>query len=381
MRTIAHVDMDAFYAAVESLDNPALKGQPVIVGALPSSPRGVVSTCSYEARKFGVRSAMPIKEAYKRCPHGIYLRPRMWRYQEMSERIGKILDSFSPIVEFVSIDEAFLDMTGCEHFYASLTHMGEEIKKRINNATGLTASVGIAPNRFLAKLASDAKKPDGLTIISKNDTDNFLLPLPVSKLWGVGTVLTEKLHSLGVKTVSDLRAKSRAWLKSTFGLQGEHLYCLARGIDSTPVQSYVEQKSISQERTFMFDITSREPLEQMLAELVYSVAFSLRQKGLYARTITLKIRFKDFSTHTRSRTLENSVNDDLEIFSVAKQLLDKFSFQKGVRLIGVAASNMTETHQLDLLQTSEKSELINKVLDGINKKFSKDVIKKGRFWH
>lgn len=380
MRTIAHVDMDAFYASVEILDNPIYKGRPVIVGAHPSSPRGVVSTCSYEARKFGVRSAMPIKEAYRRCPQGIYVTPRMWRYQEMSEKIHQILHTFSPVVESVSIDEAFLDMTGCEHFYQSLDNMGQEMKKRIADDTRLTASVGIAPNRFLAKLASDARKPDGLTIISPEGIDRFLLPLPVSKLWGVGTVLGEKLYSLGIKTVTDLRQKSKAWLGSTFGLQGEHLYCLARGIDISPVQPCLDQKSISQERTFMLDITSREPLEQILAELVYSVAFSLRRKKLYARTITLKIRFRDFSTYTRSRTLKNSTNDDLRIFGVVQQLFDTFSLQRGVRLLGVSASNMTETHQLDVFQVSEKSGVINKVLDGINTKFSKDIIKKGRFW-
>lgn len=380
MRTIAHVDMDAFYASVEILDNPTYKGQPVIVGALPSSPRGVVSTCSYEARAFGVRSAMPIKEAYRRCPQGIYVTPRMWRYQETSEKIHQILNTFSPMVESVSIDEAFLDMTGCEHFYRSLDHMGQEMKQRIADDTGLTASVGIAPNKFLAKLASDAKKPNGLTIVTPEGIDCFLLPLPVSKLWGVGTVLSDRLHSLGIKTVSDLRHKSKAWLGATLELQGERIYCLARGIDSSPVQPFVGQKSISQERTFMHDITSREPLEQILAELVYSVAFALRQKKLYARTITLKIRYKDFSTYTRSRTLENSVNDDLHIFSVVQRLLDTFSLQKGVRLLGVSASNITETHQLDLFQTNAKSEAINKVLDDINTKFSKDIIKKGRFW-
>lgn len=380
MRTIAHLDMDAFYASVEILDNPAYKGQPVIVGALPSSPRGVVSTCSYEARKFGVRSAMPIKEAFRRCPQGVYITPRMWRYQEVSEKLHQILNTFSPVVESVSIDEAFLDMTGCEHFYRSLEDMGHDMKESIVDNTGLTASVGIAPNRFLAKLASDAKKPDGLTIVSPECIDSFLLPLPVSKLWGVGTILSEKLHSLGIKTVSDLRQKPKAWLRSTLGLQGEHIYCLARGIDTTPVKPCLDQKSISQERTFMFDITNREPLEQILAELVYTVAFSLRQKRLYARTITLKIRFEDFSTYTRSRTLNSSVNDDLRMFSVAQQLLDTFSLQKGVRLLGVSASNMTETHQLDLFQISEKSDVVNKVLDGINTKFSKDMIKKGRFW-
>jgi DNA polymerase-4 len=380
MRTIAHVDMDAFFASVEVLDNPAYKGQPVIVGALPSSIRGVVSTCSYEAREFGVRSAMPIREAYRLCPHGIYVIPRMWRYLEISAQIHQIFHTFSPLVESISIDEAFLDMTGCEHFYESLEHMGLKIKKSICDNTGLTASVGIAPNKFLAKLASDANKPNGLTILPQKNVDSFLLPLPVGKLYGVGTVIGGKLNALGIKTVSDLRQKSKSWLSSIFGVQGEQLYDLARGIDVSPVQPSWEQKSISQERTFMYDITTREPLEQVLAELVYSVAFSLRKKKLYAKTVTLKIRFGDFSTYTRSRTLENSVNDDLSIYEVAQKLLDTFSLHKGVRLLGVGISNLTETHQLDLFQADQKSETINEVLDKINTKHSKNVIRKGRFW-
>ncbi len=249
MRTIAHVDMDAFFAAVEILDNPSLAGQPVIIGSR-SSPRGVVSTCSYEARSFGVHSAMPIRRAVELCPQGVFIPPRHERYQEVSQALFALLREFSPLMEPLSIDEAFLDMTGCEHFYSSLEHMGQTIKDAIRRRLKLSASVGIAGNKFLAKLGSGLQKPDGLVIIKPEQVDEFLAPLPVDVLWGVGAKTTKELARLGINTVEQLRQVPEEWLVRKFGKMGRQLFLLARGIDDRPVECEWEAKSLGSRKHF-----------------------------------------------------------------------------------------------------------------------------------
>ncbi len=271
-RTVVHVDMDAFFASVETLLHPEYRGKPLVVGADPKIGRGVVSTCNYEARKYGIHSAMPIREAYRRCPHAIFVRPDFASYERYSRMVRVVLDRFSPRVEPLSIDEAFLDMTGCEHFYPSLRAMGLAIKEAIREATGLTASVGVAPNKFLAKLASDFDKPDGLVVVEPGQVQAFLDPLPVEKVWGVGQKGASRLRAHGIATVADLRRRSLAWLRREFGPAfGEHLYQLARGIDHRSVEPYSEPQSMSREITFDVDVEDPSRLRSVLASLVADV--------------------------------------------------------------------------------------------------------------
>ena len=301
MRTIMHVDMDAFFAAVEVLDNPEYAGKPLIIGGYKDSPRGVVSTASYEARKFGVRSAMPISRAAVLCPHGIFIPGRMYRYQEVSEQVHSIFPEFSPVVEPLSIDEAFLDMTGCEHFYSSLEEMGMRLKNRIKEETGLTASVGIASNKFLAKLASDWRKPDGLFVLRPHQVQGFLRDLPVSKLWGVGKKSEAVLHEHGLHYVRDILPRSLTWLQERLGAAlGLQVYNLARGLDERPVTPMRDAQSIGHEITFDEDQDSFSFLRQQLARMSEKVGWRLRNQGFYARTVSIKVRFGDFKTLTRS---------------------------------------------------------------------------------
>lgn len=377
-RTIMHVDMDAFYAQVEIADNPEYAGKPVIVGALPESGRGVVSTCNYVARRFGVHSAMPIARAAKLCPHAIFLRPRMARYEEISARTFEVLSGFSPLVEPLSIDEAFLDMTGCEHFYGSANEMGQAVKAAIRAATGLTASVGIAPNKFLAKLASDSEKPDGLVILKPEDIDSFLLPLPVRALWGVGPKTAERLHRAGLRTVADVRARQMHELIELVGDSlGRHIWLLARGEDNRAVVPDTEAKSIGRETTFESDIPEGPLLRSHLARLVANVGLRLRKAGRYARTVTVKIRYPDFETHTKSKTLSTPTRDDDTIYREAAALLDAFRLRRPLRLLGVYVSHLEEHVQQSLFDRPEENRLTD-VLDALNEKLGGRVVRRGR---
>lgn len=377
MATILHVDMDAFYAAVEQLDHPEYRNKPLIIGGTKDSVRGVVSTCSYEARKYGVRSAMPIKRAVALCPHGIFIPGRMARYQEVSRQIHAVFQDFSPVVESLSIDEAFLDMTGCEHFYPSLKAMGQAIKDRIKEETGLTCSVGIGPNKFLAKLASDWQKPDGLTIIYPDQVDQFLLNLPVGKLWGVGEKSKKVLRKLGINTVRDLRGKSLNWLQENLGANfGTHLYNLSRGIDSRDVEPAGEAKSISQEITFDHDYEDQEFLRSQLAIMAEKVGYRLRREKLYTRTVTIKVRYNDFSTITRSQTLDYAICDDDSLFSIGWKLFQTVK-KAPVRLLGIGAHNLVHNQQLSLFDNTVETNKLAQVIDQINQKYGK-AITKGR---
>jgi DNA polymerase-4 len=374
-----HVDMDAFFAAVEVLDNPEYAGKPLIIGGYKDSPRGVVSTASYEARKFGVRSAMPISRAAVLCPHGIFIPGRMYRYQEVSEQVHSIFPEFSPVVEPLSIDEAFLDMTGCEHFYSSLEEMGMRLKNRIKEETGLTASVGIASNKFLAKLASDWRKPDGLFVLRPHQVQGFLRDLPVSKLWGVGKKSEAVLHEHGLHYVRDILPRSLTWLQERLGAAlGLQVYNLARGLDERPVTPMRDAQSIGHEITFDEDQDSFSFLRQQLARMSEKVGWRLRNQGFYARTVSIKVRFGDFKTLTRSHTLDYSFNDDDTIFGEALHLLQQVKL-KPVRLLGVSVSNLSTGAQLSLFAAEESPvSKVTEVMDAINRKYSRGTITKGR---
>ena len=379
MRTIMHVDMDAFFAAVEVLDHPEYAGKPLIIGGRKDSPRGVVSTASYEARKFGVHSAMPIARAAMLCPEGIFVPGRMGRYQELSRQIQAIFPEFSPVVEPLSIDEAFLDMSGCEHLYPGLEEMGQSLKARIREQTGLTASVGIAPNKFLAKLASDWKKPDGLLVLVSHDVQSFLQNLPVGKLWGVGKKSEAILHKLHLYHVRDVLPHSLTWLQEKLGSSlGSQVYYLSRGIDDRLVVPEIEAQSIGHEITFLEDQESPPFLRQQLAQMSEKVGWRLREKRLYTRTVSIKVRFHDFRTITRSHTLNYSFNDDDTIFREALHLLEQIKLQP-VRLLGVTVSNFQGGAQLSLFSTDDQpSSQVNELMDIINRKFSPGAITKGR---
>jgi DNA polymerase-4 len=374
MRIIAHVDMDAFFASVEQRDDPALQGKAVIVGG--TGTRGVVSTCSYEARKYGVHSAMPMAKARRLCPGGIFLSGRMELYREVSQEIFAVLLGFTPLVEVASIDEAFLDLTGATHFYSSLVELGEEIQRRIYQRVALTASVGIAPNKFLAKLASDWEKPSGLTIIKEDEVEDFLNPLPVEKLWGVGPATIAKLHKYGFTTAGDLARAPLGELVALFGRSGKTFWGLAQGHDPRPVEIEREAKSMGQEETFPTDL-QREEARSSLAQLAAKVGSRLRAEGLGASTITLKARYNDFETVTRSLTLPSPTWDDDLIFKTAWELLEQLPAGKKYRLLGVTASRLSASRQLSLFKNPKGDELLS-TMDRLREKYGTGVIVRGR---
>jgi len=377
-RKIIHVDLDAFFASVEQMDNPGLKGRPVIVGG-STEGRGVVSTASYEARAFGVQSAQPIARARKLCPQGVFLRVRMDRYREISRRVLKILSSCTPKVEPVSIDEAFLDITGCEKLFGQAEDIAREIKTRIKKEVGLTCSLGVAPNKFLAKVASGMQKPDGLVIVKGNEKESFLANLPVGKIWGVGKVTQRELQQMGIYTIRQLGELSFSELQKTFGRIGARLYNLSHGIDRTPVLTDRKIKSMSSETTFPHDISERKVLEKTLYELSVKVSKTLRNKSLGAKSIQLKVRFSDFTTFTRSHTYREATNLTEFIWQRAKELLDKkvdLSARK-VRLIGLAVFNLGAQRQMELF-VPEKMQRLEVALEKIEKKYGVRGIRKGR---
>lgn len=342
-RLVMHVDMDAFFAAIEQRDHPEYRGLPVVVGAQPGT-RGVVSTCSYEARKFGIRSAMPISEAFRRCPQAVYLRPDMQHYVAVSEQVMEILATVSPVVEAASIDEAYLDIGGLERLFGTPWEIAQQVKDRIRVRLQLTASVGIGPNRLIAKLASDYSKPDGLTVVSPDQVRKFLDPLPVSKLSGVGRVLGQKCLEAGVRTVADLRALDRSSLRELFGTQsGLILYQLCRGIASDHVGFEDSRKSISKEVTFEEDVRDQALLHDTLIRLASEVGALARANGVAGRVVTLKVRLAPFETHTRQHRIDAATNSDRRIFREGWRLyLESTLTGRPVRLIGIGVSELAE---------------------------------------
>ncbi|MFH1615749.1 MAG: DNA polymerase IV [Planctomycetota bacterium] len=380
-RQIIHIDMDAFYASVEVKDNPALKGKPVLVGGTVKQ-RGVVAAVSYEARKFGIHSAMPMGQALRLCPEAIVLPVRMSRYVELSKQIHKIFHDYTPDVEPISIDEAFLDVTGCVQLFGSPEKIGKEIKTRIKEEIGLTASVGIAPNKFLAKLASGLEKPDGFVIITEENKQQILDPLPVSKIWGIGKVANKELKSIGINTIQQLRTAPVNTLSTVLKNQVDDILKLAQGIDNREVEPYTEAKSISSEETFPDDIKEKEVLLGVLQNQVEEVSQRLRAEKLQCRTITLKLRYGDFRTITRSNTFEPT-NTTSTLLNQAQQLFDKwYKTSAGpLRLLGFGASGLSPVGTGQKLLFSdpieEKQKKIDEAFDKIRVKYGEDSLKRG----
>jgi len=380
-RYIVHVDMDAFFAAIEQRDNPSYRAKPVIVGADPKRGRGrgVVSTCSYEARKFGIHSAMPISTAYRKCPHAIFLPPDFEKYSRVSEDVYKILYEFSPLVEAVGIDEAFLDITASYHLFGTPSNTCIKLKERIKKGTGLTASVGLAPTKMAAKIASDLKKPDGFVEVTQQELLKFLWPLDITKLWGVGKKTAAALRSAGINTIGDIAHKSRNELIDMFGKSAEHLWELANGIDEREVQPEPEEaKSISNEHTFEIDTDNERKIKSTLMLLCEKVSRRLREDDFKGRTITLKIRLAGFETHTISKTIPQPTNFVDSIFKIIKQLYEDFPRKgKKVRLVGVKVSNLSVSEeQLTLFKEKidTKLEKIHKAVERINDKFGEGTV-------
>lgn len=376
MRWIMHVDMDAFFASVEQLDNPAYRGLPVIVGG--NSVRGVVSTCSYEARRFGVRSAMSSVMAYRLCPQGIFVQGRMWRYKEVSQQIMSIFHEFSPQVEPLSIDEAFLDLTGMEHLVGDIPALGQQIKDRIHAVTGLTASVGLAPNKFLAKLASDLRKPDGLVIIRQEEAADFIAPLPIGKIFGIGKQAEQALHKLGVITIGQLAACDTAYLAKALGNNAGVVKQLAQGLDDRPVVSDREAKSIGRETTYDFDLQHQREIQAGLGALCQQVGYRVRGEGVAGHTVTLKVKFNDFQSITRSFSTERAISLDEDIEDIVRQLTTKVKWNKPVRLLGVYVSKLEPSGAVLLEEADDtRNKKRTQVLDALKDKYGESIIKRG----
>ena len=343
-RTIFHVDMDAFYAAVEQRDCPNHRGSPVIVGADPKGGqgRGVVAACSYQARRFGIHSAMAISKAFRLCPKGVYLRPDFKKYTEVSLEIRTTLRGFTDRIEPLSIDEAFLDVSDVAADEQRAVGMAHDLKQEILRAQRLSCSVGIAPNKFVAKIASDLEKPDGLVLVRPNEVQSFLDPLPISRLWGVGPRTEARLATMGVKTILQLRHFEKTRLVHALGKQGEHLWRLSNGIDERPVVERQAPKSIGHERTFPEDVLDGRILQETLQRLSESVAERLQKRVLSGRRVTLKLRYADFTTTTRQITLAEAVDVGADIQAIALKLLHRFRDpDQKIRLIGVSVSSLT----------------------------------------
>jgi len=382
-RRIIHVDMDAFYAAVEQRDNPELLGQPVIIGGKPQS-RGVVSTASYEARKYGIRSAMPLIEAYRLCPQGIFIPPDHRKYSRVSDSLMQIFQHYTPLVEPISLDEAFLDVTGCQRLFGDSLQIAREIKVQIKSQLDLTASFGIASNKFLAKIASDLDKPAGLVVINKENIAEIIWPLAVQKLWGIGSKSAAKLVELNIKTIGQLARSNPDLLAKTLGSWGLEVYYLANGFDERPVIPERDAHSIGHETTFCQDVGDEEYLTRVLLELAQDVGWRLRRAELRGRTISIKIRYPDFKTITRSHTLSSEFNQDDVIYQEAvKLLIANKTPQKSIRLIGITVSGLIQEEQVRqqfslFTEKEDKSKDLYQTLDKINIKFGRKTITRAR---
>ncbi len=381
-RSIIHVDMDAFYASVEVMDNPELEGLAVIVGGTPEG-RGVVAAASYQAREFGIHSAMSAFRAKKLCPHGLFIRPRMSRYAEVSRHIRSIFEEFTPLIEPISIDEAFLDVTGSQTLLGTPEVIGRAIKCRIREQTGLVASVGVAPNKFLAKLASDLEKPDGFVVITREDARERLADLPVGKLWGVGKVSQENLARKGIHTVGDITRMPVDELERLMGSWAQRLKQLALGEDDRNVVRDHKAKSISAETTFARDIGDAGELRGHLDRLVEKVARRVRKGGLLGYTISLKARYADFTTVTRAVTLPQPVALTPAIRVAARDLLESRLDRRGrsLRLIGVSVAHFVRREEQPALlfedPEDKKAEAIDDVIDRLKDRFGSDAIHRG----
>ena len=375
---ILHVDMDAFYASIEQRDHPEYQGKPVMVGAAPRQ-RGIISTCSYEARKFGIHSAMPSRTAGKLCPRGIFIPPNMEKYSQESKMIMAILRCFTPQIEILSIDEAFLDVTAVQNLLGSTKEIARKIKERIWQERRLTASIGIAPNKFLAKLAGDLGKPNGLMEIVEENKLTILASLPVEKLWGVGKVTKRLLEEKGFKTIGDIQKAHLNHLQTFLGNHAEHLYQLAHGIDPRGIETRVEAKSMGNEHTFNIDTLDKGLLRKTLLTQAEEIAGKLRKENVAAKTITLKLRYSDFTTLTRQTTLDQPTQDEVVIYDQAFRLLKLEKTEaKKIRLIGISASKLLPPLlQLDLFDPSlEKKQRLAAAVDRIRARHGTKAIQR-----
>ncbi len=343
-RKIIHIDMDAFFASVEQRDRPELRGRPVIVGGTPEN-RGVVCTASYEARVYGVHSALPAVTARKLCPHGIFLEPDGAKYQMVSHQIRAIFHTFTPLVEPLSIDEAFLDVTeAAENSGLTATQLARAIQRRIYRETQLTGSAGVSYNKFLAKMASGLKKPCGLSVITPEMAAAFLEQLPIGKFYGIGPATAERFQRMGIRSGRDLKALDLELLTLTFGKVGQFFYQIVRGIDPRPVEVNTERKSIGREITLPEDITRPEDIERILRELARDVALELRSHGVKGRTFTLKVRYENFQTVTRSQSIDAWLVEEADLLAMARELLQRTDAgPRPVRLLGLTASSLGAT--------------------------------------
>ncbi|WP_456155151.1 DNA polymerase IV [Veillonella sp.] len=411
-RWIMHVDMDAFFASVEQLDHPEYKGHPVIVGGLSS--RGVVATASYEARKFGVHSAMPISRAKKLCPHGIYVYPNMVRYKEISQIIHKVMEEFTPIIEPLSLDEAFLDVTGITHKFTGPKALGRAIKDRVFEETGLIISAGLAPNKFLAKLASDLDKPDGLVVIPYGKECESLANLPIKRIWGVGPSTERRLKDGGFSIIKDIQVlPDESALVPYVGNQARRVWELARGIDERPVETDRQIQSVGNEETYEHDVEDPAAIDLELHYFANRVAKRLRKYGLMGHTVSIKVRYKDFKTVSRQKRLDSSTDQERVIYDTSvllwnKLMRDALSTKqeerevmgatprpkfdnsilevpvKPIRLLGVTVSGLSTEGivQDDLFSigADEKDEKLSTVLDSLSSKFGEGAIMSGALW-
>jgi DNA polymerase-4 len=380
-RAILHVDMDAFYASVEQRDNPQLRGKPLVVGG--GDIRGVVAAASYEVRKFGVRSAMPIAEARRRCPDLIRVAPRMAHYKSVSSQIFAVFHEFTPLVEGLSLDEAFLDVTASRALHGSGPNIAQAIKRTIRERTDLTASVGVAENKLVAKIASDLDKPDGVMIVTADNCRSILDPLPVSVIPGIGPQTLSRLHAVNIRTVADLRLAPDHSLDAIFGRYAQRTRERAAGIDNRPVESDREEKSISAEETFDVDLSDRQDMDRELLALSETTARRLRKSQLQAGTIQIKIRQSDFQTFTRQKSLRPPVNNTDQIFRIAQDLLSAWLEKNPdarLRLLGVGSSKLSPAEQRDLFSTDSDSTVdgVDKAVDSIQDRFGAESLGRAR---
>ena len=377
--------MDAFYAAVEQLDRPELRGKALLIGG--TGPRGVVSTASYEARPFGVGSAMPMALARRRCPHAIVLPPRFERYHAVSRVVMDTLGTFSPLVEPLSLDEAFVDMTGCEALFGEPRAMGEAVRRAVFEATELTVSVGVSTTKYVAKVASDARKPDGLTVVGPDEVADFLHPLPIDRLWGVGARTCSRLRARGLDTIGDVAATPLDDLERWFGSLGVHVHALAHGRDDRAVIPERDAKSIGSENTLDADIVGEAAIRPWLLRAADTVARRLRAEGLDARGVRVKLRTADFRLHTRQTLLGAPTHTTRPVVEAAEALLHEFDLRAPVRLVGVAAFDLLEggdaageVHQLDLFDAprEEHDERLDRTLDVVHERFGEGALTRAR---
>lgn len=378
---ILHIDMDAFFAAIEQRDNPELKGVPVIISR--DHKRGVVATASYEARKFGIHSAMPVFMAKQRCGNLTIVPGNMKKYKAVSLSVMEILSSFSPLLEQVSIDEAYLDISGCERLFGTPEEIGMSIKKKIKDRLVLTCSIGIAPVRFLAKIASDMQKPDGLTLIKKSEMNDFIKNLAIEKVPGVGKRAMDQMVLLKIETLSDIKKYSLSILTQKFGSMGKRLFELANGVDSTGITKHAVRKSISSETTLTEDISDFETIKQIILDRSQTVGRQLRKKNSFCSIIFIKIKFADFTQITRQKKINHPVSSSNAIFNNAVSLFKKIQLKKKIRLIGVGVSALKDKHspvQLLLTTTENKQQKqwdhVDSAMDRISEKYGSTMVTK-----